>query len=333
MSEIKPIIKNKNAITIRLEDKITVIEHGYFPEGRIEIKDTKVVDVSQYAEAQVVDENLVSENILKDKTILGIEGQIELPNEWNGEFEEEGYDVGYTLWDGTYLIEGTEVAVKGVPIVVSNAEEIPNYLKSNLVGNVIYYVGETTQNYIKNNYYIIYQNTNNEISLRRVITPQDTLEIKYNGTFDVTEYANVFINVKGKPYEKTTEEMETFLLSEESEFGDVVLNTDINQYNVIISINDVKNYLKLEEEVEEWNGSYSEIGKVLSSWDGSYSEIGNTILPPIDDGVGGIPIEVSSIEQMDALLVAENIGKIYKYVGETNEKYTNGALYQISEEV
>lgn len=83
----------------------------------------------------------------------------------------------------------------------------------------------------------------------------------------------------------------------------------------------------------EWDGSYSEIGKVLSSWDGSYSEIGNTILPPVDDGVGGIPIEVSSIEQMDALLVAENIGKIYKYVGETNEKYTSGALYQISEEV
>lgn len=80
MSEIKPIIKNKNAITIHLEDKIAVIEHGYFPQGRIEIKDTKVVDVNQYAEAQVVDENLVSENILKGKTILGIEGQIELPS-------------------------------------------------------------------------------------------------------------------------------------------------------------------------------------------------------------------------------------------------------------
>ena len=262
-----------------------------------------------------------------------VDVDIDIPNEWNGEFEEEGYDVGYTIWDGTYLIEGTEVAVKGVPIVISNAEEIPNYLKSNLVGNVIYYVGETTENYIKNNYYIIYQNANNEISLRRVITPQDTLEIKYNGTFDVTEYANVSTNVKGKPYEMTTEEMEIFLFSEESEIGDVILNTDTEKYNVIIIVNGIKAYLKLDEQVEEWNGSYSEIGKVLSSWDGSYSEIGNTILPPIDDGVGGIPIEVSSIEQMDALLVAENIGKIYKYVDETNEKYTNGALYQISEEV
>lgn len=48
--------------------------------------------------------------------------------------------------------------------------------------------------------------------------------------------------------------------------------------------------------------------------------------------VNGLPIEISRSEEMQAVLVAENVGKIYKYVGETNETYSNGNLYQIVEE-
>lgn len=48
---------------------------------------------------------------------------------------------------------------------------------------------------------------------------------------------------------------------------------------------------------------------------------------------GGTPIELATSEEMEAVLVADNIGKIYKFVGETNEIFTNGNLYQVINEV
>ena len=49
-------------------------------------------------------------------------------------------------------------------------------------------------------------------------------------------------------------------------------------------------------------------------------------------GSNGTPIEVATAEEMDALLVAENVGKIYKYVGTTNATYESGEFYQVVEE-
>ena len=46
----------------------------------------------------------------------------------------------------------------------------------------------------------------------------------------------------------------------------------------------------------------------------------------------GLPIEITSSEAMDAVLVTENVGKVYIYAGPTNEKYVNGAKYEIMEE-
>ena len=51
----------------------------------------------------------------------------------------------------------------------------------------------------------------------------------------------------------------------------------------------------------------------------------------LDEGLLGTPIELATSEEMEAVLVADNIGKIYKYVGETNETFTNGNLYQVME--
>ena len=48
-------------------------------------------------------------------------------------------------------------------------------------------------------------------------------------------------------------------------------------------------------------------------------------------GAGGTPIELATSEEMEAVLVADNIGKIYKFIGETNETFTNGNLYQVME--
>lgn len=47
------------------------------PEGTKSITDTAEVDVTAYASAQVVDENLVAGNIKKDVTILGVTGTYE----------------------------------------------------------------------------------------------------------------------------------------------------------------------------------------------------------------------------------------------------------------
>ena len=47
----------------------------------------------------------------------------------------------------------------------------------------------------------------------------------------------------------------------------------------------------------------------------------------------GTPIEISTVEQMENKLISENVGKIYKYVGETNETYTNGEYYEVIDEV
>ena len=47
---------------------------GVKPEGTFVIEDTDAHDVSQYAKAQVVDDNLKPENIKEDIVILGVTG-------------------------------------------------------------------------------------------------------------------------------------------------------------------------------------------------------------------------------------------------------------------
>jgi hypothetical protein len=47
------------------------------PTGNINITDTAETDVTAYATAQIVDENLVASNIKKGVTVLGIEGTYE----------------------------------------------------------------------------------------------------------------------------------------------------------------------------------------------------------------------------------------------------------------
>lgn len=42
-------------------------------------------------------------------------------------------------------------------------------------------------------------------------------------------------------------------------------------------------------------------------------------------------IEVSDPDELTSMLVAENLGNIYRYTGETNETYTNGDLYEVVE--
>lgn len=51
----------------------------------------------------------------------------------------------------------------------------------------------------------------------------------------------------------------------------------------------------------------------------------------IDNDDKSKPIEISTSEEMDALLIASNVGKIYKFVGTTDEKYVNGDIYLVED--
>lgn len=43
----------------------------------------------------------------------------------------------------------------------------------------------------------------------------------------------------------------------------------------------------------------------------------------------GEPIEISTSAGMDAVLIADNVGKVYKFTGTTDSTYTNGDLYEV----
>lgn len=62
------------------------------------------------------------------------------------------------------------------------------------------------------------------------------------------------------------------------------------------------------------------------------SIISNGINIPLVSNAGE-PIEVSTSAEMDALLVAANVGKIYLFTGTTDANYTNGQLYRVKESV
>ena len=46
----------------------------------------------------------------------------------------------------------------------------------------------------------------------------------------------------------------------------------------------------------------------------------------IPSGGGSIPIEISTDDEMAAVLTSENVGKVYKFIG-TSNTYINGDLY------
>lgn len=58
----------------------------------------------------------------------------------------------------------------------------------------------------------------------------------------------------------------------------------------------------------------------------------NRSFGPCDHDDASKAMIVSTPEEMDAVLINENVGELYVYMGTTNEKYTHGMLYQVTEE-
>lgn len=48
--------------------------------------------------------------------------------------------------------------------------------------------------------------------------------------------------------------------------------------------------------------------------------------------LAGLPIEIATSEEMDAVLIGDNVGKIYKYIGENTEVYITDNIYIVMEE-
>lgn len=86
----------------------------------------------------------------------------------------------------------------------------------------------------------------------------------------------------------------------------------------------------------------SKITGTIPTYDGSYTNIAsvNSLRAPSGEAITTYSApavntnsvsEISSASEMDALLIPENVGKYYKYVGETNDTYTNGEIYCVEE--
>ena len=43
----------------------------------------------------------------------------------------------------------------------------------------------------------------------------------------------------------------------------------------------------------------------------------------------GTPIDIATASEMNTLLTAENVGKVYRFTGTTDSTYTNGDLYEV----
>lgn len=56
-----------------------------------------------------------------------------------------------------------------------------------------------------------------------------------------------------------------------------------------------------------------------------------TKLKAYADNTLNVPMEISTETAMNNLLVAGNVGKVYRYVGTTTANYTNGDLYEVEE--
>lgn len=66
--------------------------------------------------------------------------------------------------------------------------------------------------------------------------------------------------------------------------------------------------------------------------DSDYVGLGKVIVnvPTTSDSTSNpVPEDVATAEEMTALLTADNVGKVYRFTGETDDTYTNGDLYEV----
>lgn len=77
------------------------------------------------------------------------------------------------------------------------------------------------------------------------------------------------------------------------------------------------------------------LGDKFKEWSGEERLFTLEDMMSCDFAVGtlGEPIVVETSEDMEALLVESNVGKVYAYTGLSTEKFKSGGLYMVVDEV
>lgn len=145
----------------------------------------------------------------------------------------------------------------------------------------------------------------NKINNGTIKTPTATLNITTNNTYDITNYANVDVNVQPTLQNKQ-----------------VTITT-----NTTTTITKDNGYDGLNE-VEVITNVVENLDAELNTQDSLLTNL-ETAVNSLDDG--GYPIEIDNETDMNAVLIAANVGKVYLYTGTTTSNYTNGDIYIVEE--
>lgn len=207
------------------------------------------------------------------------------------------------------------------PYIATTATEMAQYLASKYYGSVVKYTG-TTGTYTQNMLYKVKAVSSSEWAFDELITPVGSTTITENNTYDVKEYAEVVVNV---PIGITPT-------------GNINITdtntTDVTNYATakVVDSNLVANNIKKDTTILGVTGTLESGITPTGSIDiTSNGTVDVTNYASANVNVPSIT-EVATADEMNALLIEANVGKVYRFVGTTDETYTNGDLYEVVSE-
>ena len=150
---------------------------------------------------------------------------------------------------------------------------------------------------------------------------------EFMGKENIVGWADVVIETEGNIFKQFTDE--NIELKSETTYEGIPVGQQNEALKELFNVGGSEGYYKelkvkykpVEIEINE----NTEVDLVSTYIDNQ--QMPTSVKVNVSSGSSGKPIEISSSEEMDALLIDENIGKIYLYMGETTETYTNGKIY------